>query len=110
MDGGIGLLEVEQSQELREQEEEKFGSLQAAIIDVLTSKLQADLSFFEFKNLPFASDVLPNMSRKQIWDQLEERQLMMPAKRKGTKAKDVLQPRLKVCKHLSEIIRTDKTA
>lgn len=48
------------------------------------------------------------MARKQIWEELEARNYMMPAKRRGTKAEDVLQPFLRVHKKLADIINTER--
>ena len=109
VDAGVALLEVECSQEERDKHEEQFQTVRNLIISSLLDSLQNDMSVNEFaKKSTFPAEDMPNMNRKQLWKELEDRGLMVKAHRGGTRAADVLQPVLAVKRQLSDVIQTDR--
>ena len=104
VDAGVGFLEIENSQSAREESDTQFEKTQALILAFLLESNKADLTFNEFKKISMSDQNLPNMTKTQMWKDMQERQIIVKGKRRGTRAADVMQPLLRIGRALASII------
>lgn len=105
VDGGVALLEVQCSQDERDQRDLQYKKLRQLIMDALLDCSQSDMTMGEFvRKVTLQGEDLPNINKKQLWKELEDKGLLIKAKRKGTRATDVLQPLLDIKHKLQDII------
>ena len=109
VDGGVAMLEIQNSQEERGRKDEHFERVRNLIIDFMLENLHSDMTVNEFcKRLTLPADDMPNINRKQLWKELEEKGLMVKAQRSGTRAADVLQPVFSVMRQLADVVNVDR--
>lgn len=110
-DGGVGLLEVMDSQRERDQETEEYSTLRMKICQHLLENMQADLSFRElskkYKTMVAGAQV-PNVPQKTLWSELSSRSLMIDAHRKAARSVHFLQPLLDMEERLDKVIAVDR--
>ena len=106
VDAGVGVLEIGNSQNDREEAEAKFEKAREVIISFLLQNAKPDLTFSEFAKgkIPLTDESMPNMTKTQMWQDMQEKQMLIKSKRRGTRAMGVMQPVLRIQRKLADII------
>eukprot|EP00438_Fugacium_kawagutii_P034932 Skav206393 [mRNA] locus=scaffold834:643982:646531:- [translate_table: standard] len=89
--GGVGLLNVSDSQEERDVEEEQYSSLRDFLVKHLLETCASDITVWEFKRIQGNILQKPNATQQTLFKELQAKNLLQKGCRKG-KTKDVLQP------------------